>query len=122
MPIAVTMERFEELVGEALDSIPDQFADLIENVAVVVADWATPSQQAGRPGMLLGLYHGVNITNRSPMSYQAVMPDQITIFRGPHLRLANTEEDLRSRIAATVIHEIGHYFGIDDHRLRELGW
>lgn len=122
MPIAVTLERFEELVAEALDLIPDELAERIDNVAVVVQDWASPSQQAGHRGTLLGLYQGIDLTRRSPMSYNAVMPDRITIFRGPHLRLANTEEQLRKRIAVTVIHEVGHHFGIDDLRLRELGW
>ncbi len=122
MPIQVTRERFEELVSEALDLIPDALAERIDNVAVVVQDWATPSQQAGHRGTLLGLYQGIDLTRRSPMSYNAVMPDRITIFRGPHLRLANTEEQLRKRIAITVIHEVGHHFGIDDDRLRELGW
>ena len=122
MPIAVTLERFEELVAEALDLIPDELAERIDNVAVVVQDWASSSQQAGHRGTLLGLYQGIDLTRRSPMSYNAVMPDRITIFRGPHLRLANTEEQLRKRIAVTVIHEVGHHFGIDDLRLRELGW
>jgi predicted Zn-dependent protease with MMP-like domain len=122
MPIDVTLERFEELVAEALDLIPDELASRIDNVAVVVQDWASPAQQAGHRGTLLGLYHGIDLTRRSPMSYNAVMPDRITIFRGPHLRLANTEEQLRRRIAVTVIHEVGHHFGIDDDRLRDLGW
>ncbi len=122
MPIAVSLDRFEELVAEAIDLIPDELATRIENVAIVVQDWATPSQQAGHRGTLLGLYQGIDLTQRSPMSYNAVMPDRITIFRGPHMRMANTEEQLRRRIATTVIHEIGHHFGIDDARLHELGW
>ncbi|MDJ0960713.1 MAG: metallopeptidase family protein [Acidimicrobiia bacterium] len=122
MPIAVSLDRFEELVAEAIDLIPDELATRIENVAIVVQDWATPSQQAGHRGTLLGLYQGIDLTRRSPMSYNAVMPDRITIFRGPHMRMANTEEQLRRRIATTVIHEIGHHFGIDDARLHELGW
>jgi predicted Zn-dependent protease with MMP-like domain len=122
MPINVTRERFEELVAEALDLIPDELAEHIDNVAVVVQDWATPAQQSGHRGILLGLYQGIDLTRRSPMSYNAVMPDRITIFRGPHLRMADTEDQLRRRIAVTVIHEIGHHFGIDDHRLQELGW
>jgi predicted Zn-dependent protease with MMP-like domain len=56
------------------------------------------------------------------MSYSGVMPDRITIFRVPHLRITNTQEELRRRIAVTVVHEIGHHFGISDDRLRELGW
>jgi predicted Zn-dependent protease with MMP-like domain len=122
MPISVSLERFEELVAEAVDLIPEELAARIDNVAIVVQDWATPSQQAGYRGTLLGLYEGIDLTRRSPMSYNAVMPDRITIFRGPHLRMASTEAQLRRRIATTVIHEIGHHFGIDDARLHELGW
>jgi len=122
MPVNVTMERFEELVSAALDLIPEELAKGVENLAVVVDDWPSRSQQAGHRGTLLGLYQGVNLTRRSPTSYNAVMPDRITIFRGPHLRLADSEEGLRKRIAITVIHEVGHHFGIDDDRLRELGW
>jgi predicted Zn-dependent protease with MMP-like domain len=122
MPIEVTRERFEELVAEALDSIPDGLADYMENVAVVVQDWPTAQQQAPQSGMLLGLYEGVSLTRRGPMTYSAVMPDRITIFQGPHCRITRSEDALRHRIATTVIHEVGHHFGIGDDRLRELGW
>lgn len=122
MAIEVTRERFEELVAEALDTIPDELAGYMENVAVVVQDWPTPRQQAPHEGMLLGLYEGVSLTRRGPMTYSAVMPDRITIFQGPHCRITSSEDALRRRIATTVIHEVGHHFGIGDDRLRELGW
>lgn len=122
MAIRVSRERFEELVAEALDSIPTELAEYMENVAVVVQQWPTPRQQTHHRGMLLGLYEGVDLTRRGPLSYRAVMPDHITIFQGPHCRITNTEEALRHRIATTVIHEVGHHFGISDARLRELGW
>lgn len=122
MPIDVDRDRFEELVSEALDTIPDELATHIDNVAVVVQDWPAPSQQRAHRGMLLGLYEGIALTRRSPMSYSGVMPDRITIFRKAHLRITNTEDQLRRRIAVTVVHEIGHHFGISDTRLRELGW
>ncbi len=122
MSIEVGRDRFDELVSEALDTIPDELSRHIENVAVVVQDWPAPSQQRGHRGMLLGLYEGIALTRRSPMSYSGVMPDRITIFRRPHLRITNTEDQLRRRIAVTVVHEIGHHFGISDARLRELGW
>jgi predicted Zn-dependent protease with MMP-like domain len=115
-------EQFEDLVGEALDTIPEELSRHIENVAVVVQDWPTTAQQRHHRGMLLGLYEGIALTRRGPMSYSGVMPDRITIFRVPHLRITNTQEELRRRIAVTVVHEIGHHFGISDDRLRELGW
>lgn len=122
MPINVGRDRFEELVAEGIDTIPEELSRYIENVAVVVQDWPTPAQQSGHGGMLLGLYQGIALTRRSPMSYSGVMPDRITIFRAAHLRITDTEEQLRHRIAVTVVHEIGHHFGISDERLRELGW
>ncbi len=107
---------------EVLDEIPPRLGELMDNVAVMVADWATPRQQSGHRGTLLGLYQGIALTRRGPSSYRGAMPDRITIFRGPHLRLATTEDQLRRRVAKTVIHEVGHHFGIDDARLRQLGW
>ncbi len=118
----VPEERFEELVADALDSIPAELGRHMENVAVVVEDWPTTEQLAGRRGTLLGLYEGIDLTRRSPKSYGAVMPDRITIFRGPLCRLARDEADLARQIRVTVIHEVGHHFGIDDARLHELGW
>ena len=122
MAFTVSAERFEELVIEALDTIPHELSRHIENVAVVVDDSPSVSQRADHGAMLLGLYEGIALTRRSPMSYSGVMPDRITIFRIPHLRITSNEEELRRRIAVTVVHEVGHHFGISDDRLRELGW
>ena len=122
MAFTVSVERFEELVTEALDTIPHELSRHIENVAVVVDDSPSVSQRADHGAMLLGLYEGIALTRRSPMSYSGVMPDRITIFRIPHLRITSNEEELRRRIAVTVVHEVGHHFGISDDRLRELGW
>lgn len=121
MPHLVSPERFEELVGEALDSIPEEIARHMENVAVLTADRPTAVQQ-GRFGNLLGLYEGVALTRRGPISYGGVLPDRITIFRLAHCRRARDEEELRHRVAVTVVHEVAHHFGISDARLRELGW
>ena len=122
MAIRVTPEQFDVLVAEALDTLPPELAAYMDNVAVVTQEWPTPAQQFGHRGMLLGLYEGVSLTRRSPMTYSGAMPDRITIFRGPHCRLAGTAEQLRRRIAVTVVHEVGHHFGISDARLHELGW
>jgi predicted Zn-dependent protease with MMP-like domain len=120
MAVEVSPERFDELVGEAIDQIPDELAGFMENVAVITADRPSPAQ-ARHGRTLLGLYEGVSLTRRGPISYSAVMPDRITIFRESHQRLARDEADLRRRVTRTVAHEIAHHFGISDDRLRELG-
>jgi predicted Zn-dependent protease with MMP-like domain len=118
----IDREAFEQLVADALDDIPESLGRLMENVAVFVEDWPTREQLAGRRGTLLGLYEGIDLTRRSPLSYGGVMPDRITIFRGPITALAGTDEELISLVTTTVVHEVAHHFGISDERLDELGW
>jgi len=120
--VTVSRRRFEELVSDALDSIPLEIWDDMENVAVLVEDWPRPGQAATEGGTLLGLYEGVPVTSRSPLGYTGVMPDRITIFRGPLCQRAGDEDDLAAQVQVTVLHEVGHYFGMSDARLRELGW
>jgi predicted Zn-dependent protease with MMP-like domain len=120
--IEVSEERFEELVADALDEIPEELASQLENVAVMVQDWPTAAQLAGRRGTLLGLYEGIDLPRRSPLGYNGVMPDRITIFRGPLCSLARDEADLARQVRVTVLHEVGHYFGLSERRLHELGW
>ena len=115
-------ERFEELVADALDSLPEALGRAMENVAVTVQDWPTAEQLAGVSGTLFGLYQGVDLTRRSPLNYAAVAPDRITIFRGPITQAASSEAELVEMVTVTVIHEVGHHFGISDARLDELGW
>lgn len=123
MPCHVTAERFDEIVSEAIDLIPDEFASHMENVAILTADVPSPDQgrRLRRGTLLLGLYEGVSLDRRSPSRYGAVMPDRITIFRNAQCRVARDEDDLRRRVTHTVAHEIAHHFGISDDRLRELG-
>jgi predicted Zn-dependent protease with MMP-like domain len=120
--LEVDRRRFEELVADALDSIPENLGRFMENVAVFVEEWPTPEELGGRRGTLLGLYQGIDLTRRSPLSYGAVMPDRITIFRGPISAIARDEEQLVALVTETVIHEVAHHFGISDARLEELGW
>src|SRR5204862_6293192 len=115
--VDIGQRRFEELVADALDSLPESLGRLMENVAVMVEDWPTSEQLAGRRGTLLGLYQGIALTKRSPLSYAGVMPDRITIFRGPISRLARSEEELGDIVTTTVVHEVAHHFGISDERL-----
>lgn len=111
----VPLERFEELVGDALDEIPDDLWQMVDNVAVMV--------QEGTPGSsLLGLYHGVPLTKRDSGYGGMVMPDRISIFRLPILARCATEAEVVRQVRVTVIHEVAHHFGIGDARLHELGW
>jgi len=112
----MSRDRFEELVGEALDEVPPELLDLMSNVVVLVAD-----DPEGDDRELLGLYEGYALTERG-WDYAGVLPDRITIYRNPTLRICETEEDVIDEVATTVVHEIAHHFGIDDHRLHQLGW
>ena len=110
--------EFEELVAEALDSIPEALADLMDNVVILQEDEAPADDPE-----LLGLYEGVPLVERG-VSYVGadLLPDTITIFRLPILRICETQEDVVREVRVTVVHEIAHHFGIDDDRLHELGW
>jgi predicted Zn-dependent protease with MMP-like domain len=120
--VHVSPDQFEAFVADALDEIPAVLGDAIENVAVVVSEWPTSEQLGDRHGTLLGLYEGVPLTRRDPISYRGVLPDRITIFAGPLCARADDEADLAAQVRTTVLHEVGHYFGMTDARLRELGW
>lgn len=109
-------ERFEELVADALDEIPEQLLRMMRNVAIVVEDESPPDGPE-----LLGLYEGVALPDRG-WDYGGVLPDKISIFRNPILRICETEEDVVEEVAVTVVHEIAHHFGIDDAHLHEWGW
>ena len=97
--VEVTRERFEQMVADALDEIPPALGAEMDNVAVVVEEWANPAQLArvATGATLLGLYEGVPLTRRGPLSYAGVAPDRITIFRGPLSRMARDEDDLASQ-------------------------
>ena len=112
--ITVAPERFEEMVADALDSLPDDLGRLMANVAVTV------EHGAGPPG-LLGLYQGVPLTSRTTW-YAGVLPDRITIYRRAICAICSTEAEVVDQVRRTVIHEVGHHFGISDERLEELGW
>lgn len=111
----VSNERFEELAGEALASLPPELASQIENLAIMVEDEA-----AGRS--LFGLYEGIPLTQRGPTTYNGVMPDRITLYQTTICRYCHSEADVKAQIRKTVLHEVAHHFGISDPRLEELGW
>ena len=118
--MAVNPAEFERLVEEALDSLPERFASLLDNVVVVVEEEPSASDldvlhdddHGHGHGELLGLYRGTPMTRRSYDSFR--MPDQIAIFRGPILRVSRTRDEAHRQIRETVIHELGHYFGLSD--------
>ena len=121
----ITRRRFEELVEEAVESIPEALWNAVDNLMVVVEEWPTRRHHQAvslAPGnLLLGLYEGVPLTKRSS-HYGLVPPDKITIFRGPILRVTPLDEDsIRAQVRRTVLHEIAHHFGISDERLLEIG-
>jgi len=112
--INVEPGRFEEMVTTALDELPEELGRLMRNVAVTV------EHGPGPPG-LLGLYEGVPLTSRTSQ-YAGVLPDRITIYRQAICAICRTEQEVAGQVRRTVIHEVAHHFGIDDQRLRQLGW
>ena len=116
MAVQMSRERFEELVAEALDEVPDGLLKLMDNVVVLVEDDPDDDDRD-----LLGLYEGYALTSRG-WDYAGVLPDRITIYRDPTLRICDDEDDVVDEVATTVVHEIAHHFGIDDARLHQLGW
>lgn len=107
-------DEFERMVGTALDSLPADLGHMMRNVAVVVA------HEPGPRG-LLGLYQGIPLTNRTS-NYAGVLPDKITIYRLAICAICDSETEVVEQVRRTVVHEVGHHFGISDERLRELGW
>jgi predicted Zn-dependent protease with MMP-like domain len=112
--VHVDEKRFDELVTEALDGLPPRLGRLMRNVAVTI------EHDDGPPG-LLGLYRGVPLTQRTS-NYAGVLPDRITIYQQAICAISQTEADLVEQVRRTVVHEVGHHFGIGDDRLHELGW
>ena len=112
--VELSRTRFEELVGDALDTIPSELTALLDNVVITVAE------DPPEPG-LLGLYEGIPLTERGD-TYFGVLPDQIFIYWQEICEICTTPEEVVEEVRITVVHEIAHHFGIDDARLHELGW
>ena len=115
--------EFERLVAEALASIPRRFRSAMQNIAIVVEDEPSPELLADMeiepPDTLLGLYSGTPLTERTS-AYGNTLPDRVLIFQGPHERAAEDEDDLIVAIGETLIHEIGHYFGLSEEEIEEI--
>lgn len=118
-------QRFEQLVAQALEALPTEFQEKLDNVDVVIEWWPTPDQikRAGRrpQDLIFGLYEGVPLTHRTH-HYGLVTPDRIIIFQGPIEMISQTDAEMRRTIRKTVLHEIGHHFGLSDQDLKELGY
>ncbi len=119
----LSRRQFEALVERALRRLPARFRRKLENVAVVVEDWADEETLAEMgiepPDTLYGLYRGTELPRRDS-TYGGVLPDVITIYQGPIEEDCDSVEEMEALVQDTVIHEIGHYFGLDDERLSEL--
>ncbi|NUL44679.1 metallopeptidase family protein [Cellulosimicrobium funkei] len=121
-PVGVDMseEDFDQAVSDALDAIPPALAQRLSNVAVFVEEEYEPEPWEDPETELLGLYDGIPLTERAEMPFQ--LPDRIVVFRGPLLRMCSDREELVEEITVTVVHEVAHFFGIDDDTLHGLGW
>lgn len=114
--LEITAKDFEELVSDELDALPDEMIDGLENVVIVVEDRPEDGSLD-----LLGLYDGIALTERGQYGF-GEMPDRIVLYREALCSLCNDVQQLRNEIHVTLVHEIGHFYGIDDARLHELGW
>ena len=112
---AVSEERFDELVDDALDRIPEEFARRMRNLVILVRDYHEDDPYT------LGLYEGVALTERTH-DHTGFLPDAIFIYRGALQDYCNSEEELAHEVEVTVFHELGHYFGIEEEDLHRLGW
>src|SRR5262249_59001979 len=116
-------EAFEGLVADALRSIPKRFRDAMSNLAIVVEDEPSATlldeMSVEPPDTLFGLYQGTPLTERA-WDYGNVLPDRILLFQGPHEREAEDEDDIVVSVGETLIHEIGHYFGMSEDEIQEV--
>jgi predicted Zn-dependent protease with MMP-like domain len=119
----MTRAQFEALVARAMRSLPRSFRKKIANIAVVVEDWADAATLAEMgiepPDTLYGLYRGIDLTHRDT-TYGNVLPDVITIYQGPIEEDAVDEDDMAEIVRETVVHELGHYFGLDDETMHRI--
>jgi len=121
--VRLSRKQFESLVARALARLPKRFRTRLENIAVVVEDWADAAtlEEMGiePPDTLYGLYQGTDLTRRDS-AYGGVLPDMVTIYQGPIEEDCDSLEEMERVVRDTVVHEIGHYFGLDDERLSEI--
>jgi predicted Zn-dependent protease with MMP-like domain len=123
--VKVSRKRFETLVATALDGLPASIQEAMSNVDVVIEEWPTDQQYAeldlAPEEWLFGLYEGTPLIERGVLA-EPLMPDKITIFKGPLEEACESDEQITDEIRRTVVHEVAHHFGIDEDRLAELGY
>jgi len=115
--VEMSLQEFEDAVSDALDQLPEAVIEQIDNVVVLVEDEPDPQTPD-----VLGIYDGVPLTERDGMWAMGALPDRIIIYRNPTLRMCESRDEVVKEVLITVVHEVAHYFGIDDDRLHELGW
>jgi predicted Zn-dependent protease with MMP-like domain len=116
MAVEMSDQAFDEAVSDALDQVPAELLEMLDNVVILVED-----EPEGDDKNLLGLYDGIPLSERDSF-YGGVLPDRILIFRRPLKQLCDSVDELIEEIGITVVHELAHFFGIDDDHLNELGW
>ena len=115
----ISLASFRQLVAEALDDFPAQFRHRMENVQIVVEQQPSPQLVKRHEGLLLGLYHGIPLSERSVMA-GANLPDIILIFQRNIEHICSSEEEIRTQVRDTVVHEIGHHFGLSEEELEDI--
>jgi predicted Zn-dependent protease with MMP-like domain len=116
----MNLSQFEAVVRETMGGLPEWVQNALDNIEILVLEEADEDLDPDGEG-LLGLYLGMPLTERG-VEYAVELPDVIYIFRQPHLELGLPSDELREEVARTLIHEVAHYFGIDDDHLDEIGW
>ncbi|NHM17049.1 Zn-dependent protease [Eggerthellaceae bacterium zg-887] len=128
----LTSEEFERIVEEAIAAVPKRFREAMENIVIVIEDEPTdddfeaadsPESYGGSfcDDELLGLYDGISLPDRVDF-YELDVPDVITVYKGPHERCFEDRDELVEEVGKTIVHEIGHYFGLDDDKLYDMGY
>jgi predicted Zn-dependent protease with MMP-like domain len=117
-------EEFEKLINHAIGSLPKELLEKLENVSIVIADWPSSEQlltlkKGGQGGLLLGLYEGIPQTRRGRYGIGTTLPDKITLFKIPLLKISKSYDGLKENVRNTVLHEIGHHFGMSEEAIKK---
>lgn len=122
MDLEMSDNAFEALVQQAIDAIPESIFAMMDNVIFFIEDEYSPEPGEPENPEILGIYDGISLTERDLDWAAGALPDRITIFKNPTLRICKTTDDVVREVGITVMHEVAHHFGIDDAKLHELGW